>query len=138
MRPTLFKHYSEAAALFARWPNFRPFEIACHAVSTKAGDRGSLLVVPEALDRLQALRTAWGKPLTVVSGYRTPEHNMRVSTTGSDGPHTKGVAFDIRAHSQTIMPLAALAMRIGFTGFGFAPSRGFLHIDTLQPRCWTY
>ena len=133
-----FNHYSEARSLFTRWPNFTAWEIACHAPSRAPDDRGELLVVPEALDKLQALRTAWAKPLDVKSGYRTPEHNAQVSSTGHDGPHTRGVAFDLKCDGGDIIQLAAMAYLVGFSGFGLAPEKGFLHVDTLNPRCWSY
>lgn len=39
---------------------------------------GKLLVNEDALDRLQALRNALGKPMIINSAYRSPEHNRRV------------------------------------------------------------
>ena len=42
------------------WPNFLPAEIACRGI-------GKLLMNDAALDRLQALREALGKPLIVRS-----------------------------------------------------------------------
>ena len=49
----------------------RRAEIACRGT-------GKLLVNKAALDRLQALRDGWGKPLIVRSVYRSPEHNRAV------------------------------------------------------------
>src|SRR4051812_21790333 len=39
---------------------------------------GAVKINEDALDCLQALRDLIGKPMIVLSGYRSPEHNRRV------------------------------------------------------------
>ena len=46
------------------------------------------------LAQLDTLRSIYGKPLTVTSGYRCPSYNAKVSSTGMTGPHTTGKAAD--------------------------------------------
>ena len=89
-------------------------------------------------------------PLAVSSGYRCAAHNARVSSTGSDGPHTTGKAADIRIHGAGAHRLVEIAMADGMTGLGIRqagphPAR-FIHIDMLtpdetgglRPRIWSY
>lgn len=45
-------------------------------------------------DVLQPLRTAWGKPLVINSGYRCPELNRAVGGV-PDSQHVKGEAADV-------------------------------------------
>lgn len=96
---------------------------------------------------LEALRTAWGKPLIVTSGYRCPSHNAKVSTTGYNGPHTTGRAVDFAVRGKDAYLLMSLAMRMGFTGIGVNQKGGarFLHLDKLsnsdaqpRPMLWSY
>ena len=47
------------------------------------------------LDLLQTARENLG-PLQITSAYRCPSHNDSVSSTGMAGPHTTGLAVDIR------------------------------------------
>ena len=53
-----------------------------------------MLVNEAALDKLQALRGALGKPLIVRSAYRSPEHNRAVGGA-KRSKHMEGTAFDI-------------------------------------------
>lgn len=125
-----------------RWPNFTRAELAC-----RCGCEG-FVEVPEFLDRLQALRTAYARPLAVTSGYRCPEHNARVSGTGRTGPHTTGRAVDLAVRGAEAYKLLLLAFEHGFTGLGInqkGASR-FLHLDDLpegepaapRPTVWSY
>ncbi len=101
------------------------------------------------MDRLQALRGAYGGPLAVSSGYRSPAYNAKVSATGADGPHTTGRAADILIHGRAARLLVWHAVELGFAGIGInqrGPAEGrFIHLDTLEARrarprpwLWTY
>lgn len=121
-----------------RWAYFTAQELACR-------QSGQLLVAPDFLDRLEKLRIAFARPLIVNSGYRTPEHNARVSTTGRDGPHTTGRAVDIAIDGADAFVLVKLALGFGFTGLGVAQKGAsrFIHLDDLagphpRPRVWSY
>jgi zinc D-Ala-D-Ala carboxypeptidase len=46
------------------------------------------------LEDVDQMRGLFGKPLVVTSGYRCPDHNAAVSSTGRTGPHTTGHAAD--------------------------------------------
>jgi len=137
-----FDHWSEVPANDWRWPHFTPREMACRR-------SGKLLLTPEFLDALEALRATVNRPLPVTAGYRDPEHNALVSSTGKTGPHTTGRAADIAISGEDAYALLGAAIRAGsFTGIGLnqrGPHAGrFIHLDTLsptaapRPRVWTY
>lgn len=102
--------------------------------------------------KLDELRRRYGKPLLVNSGFRFPEWNEKVSSTGKTGPHTTGKAVDLRAHGRDAHMLVQIAMELGFTGIGLQQAsriphaRRFVHLDTLtavetkgiRPWIWSY
>tara|TARA_R100001082_G_scaffold13518_1_gene6970 strand:+ start:646 stop:1068 length:423 start_codon:yes stop_codon:yes gene_type:complete len=125
-----------------RWENFSPEEIACRGT-------GKLFVSEPFLDMLQELRTALDRPLRISSGYRSPEHNAKVSSTGTDGPHTTGKAVDILCHGRDAYSLLAVALPLGFKGIGIQQKgplhNRFIHLDVLttddgmvRPTIWSY
>ena len=129
---------------WTRWPNFSEREFACKG-------SGLCKMHPGFMDRLQALRTEFGKALRVTSGYRSPAHNAAVSSTKSaSGPHTTGRAVDLAVSHEDAYRLLALALKHGFTGIGIAqkgePKTRFIHLDDLtpadghtpRPTIWSY
>lgn len=99
------------------------------------------------MDRLGKLRAAFGKPMPVSSGYRCPEHNARVSSTGATGPHTTGRAVDVQISGKDAFKLLSLAAYFGITGIGVNQkgphAKRFIHLDTLpeggkRPATWSY
>lgn len=120
-----------------RWRDFKAAELVCRG-------SGSILIETDSLDRLQAMRTRWGRPMVVTSGYRSPEHNRAVSSTGLTGPHTTGRAFDIAVPAQLRYEFVRLAFDLGWTGIGVAKT--FVHLDDVpagtavipRPMIWTY
>ena len=113
-----------------RWPNFSPWEIAVR----DRPERGAVLIVPAALDALQRLRGVLGDPVTVLSGYRDPEHNARVGGA-LRSKHTMGIAFDLsESRNYSREALAAAAREAGFLGLGHYET--FLHVDLGSPREW--
>jgi zinc D-Ala-D-Ala carboxypeptidase len=101
------------------------------------------------LDRVDMLRDTYQFPLIVSSGYRCPEHNAAVSSTGLTGPHTTGRAVDLLIARGEAFKLLRLAMepRFGFTGIGVNQKGGarFIHLDDLpnapgqpRPTIWSY
>lgn len=122
------------------YPNFSRGEFVC-----KCGcDRADMQ--PEFMKKLQHLRTLHERPLRVTSGFRCPEYNQRVSTTGPNGPHTTGLAADISVAGAEAHSLLSLCM-VKFTGVGVkqhGPHAGrFIHLDIIAPGAtrpwlWTY
>ena len=125
---TFYQHWRNVPPNAWRWANFSPAEIACRGT-------GKLRVNADALDRLQALRTALGKPLIVTSGYRSPEHNRRVGGATAS-KHLEGTAFDISMSNHDPAAFIAAARRAGFSGIGTYPRSNFVHVDTGPARVW--
>jgi len=124
-----------------RWPHFSFDELKCKGT-------GSLIVDPRLLDKLESLRILCGFPLHITSGYRSPEYNKKVSSTGENGPHTTGLAVDIAVSGAPAWTLVSFATHLGFKGIGVQqkgpfPSR-FIHLDLLaapqypRPALWSY
>ena len=123
-----YEHYADVPAAGWRWSSFSPREIACKGT-------GKVLVNEDALDKLQALRERLGKPLILTSAYRSPEHNRRVGGA-KNSKHMEGIAFDVRMDNHDPHEFEAAARAVGFTGFGYYPRSGFMHIDTGPARTW--
>ena len=124
------------------YPNFTEAEFRC-----KCGC-GRAEMKPRFMNWLQGLRTAAGFVFDVNSGFRCPEYNDRVSSTGLAGPHTTGEAVDIGVARKDAHELTRLAFVDGVSGYG-AKQRGggrFLHLDLCteagghvpRPTIWTY
>lgn len=125
---TFYQHWRNVPATAWHWPNFSPAEIACRGT-------GKLRLNADALDRLQALRNALGKPLIVNSAYRSPEHNKRVGGAKAS-KHLEGTAFDISMANHDPIAFIAAARKAGFKGIGTYPRSNFVHIDTGPGRNW--
>jgi zinc D-Ala-D-Ala carboxypeptidase len=108
------------------WKNFSPRELACKGT-------GSILVDDVAIDALQKLRDDLGRPLVVVSAYRSQSHNRAVGGA-KNSYHMRGCAFDISMVNHNPLEFEMAARKAGFTGFGYYPKSGFMHIDMGPPR----
>lgn len=111
-----------------RWPSFSPEELACRGT-------GQLMLDEPSLDKLQALRELVGKPMIVLSAYRSPEHNKAVGGA-KHSQHLYAKAFDISMANHDPDVFETDARTVGFTGFGYYPKQGFMHIDTGPARSW--
>ena len=98
------------------------------------------------ISKLDSLRTQLGFPLIVSSGYRCPNHNAKVSSTGLYGPHTTGRAVDFLVAGEKALRLLQTASNRAFTGIGINQKgnheKRFIHLDDLgtgqRPWIWTY
>jgi len=118
-----------------RYPNFGPHEFVCK----ETGEHG---MTPEFMERLQALRSDWGRPMRITSGYRSPRHSIEARKI-SPGTHTDGIACDVAIGAgEEAYDFIALAIAHGFTGIGVSQKNGsprFIHLD-IAPRkaIWSY
>jgi zinc D-Ala-D-Ala carboxypeptidase len=123
--------------------HFKEAEFTCHCGCGKAD------MEPTFMIWLDGLRRDLRRPMVVTSGYRCPEYNAKVSSTGLDGPHTKGKAADIGMSGAAAFFLVSLAMQRGVQGVGVKQhgphERRFIHLDTLhhdeagtRPWVWSY
>lgn len=123
---------------------FRTFSyFTAEEMRCKCGQCALPIADPEFRDfmfKLQHLRSVCDFPFRINSGYRCPEYNAQVSSTGQDGPHTKGAA-DIGASFERAYKLVNEAssreMGVGIQQKGDVAGR-FIHVDNLGPRIWTY
>lgn len=123
---------------WAQYPNFRPEEFRCKHT-------GKLNMDARYMERLQALRTDYGKPMVIPSGYRHETHPIEAAKEDGPGPHTTGRACDVSIMGGDALELTALAVKHGFTGVGVSQkgSKRFLHLDDLphedrRPRPWMW
>lgn len=118
------------------YPNFSKEEFDCK-------ETGENEMQPEFMERLQRVRTRYGKPMRVNSGYRSPQHSIEVRKS-KPGTHTKGRAVDIGSNGQEAYQIAKIAFEEGFTGIGIAQKGNlrFVHLDDLEdgprPNMWSY
>lgn len=75
---------------------------------------GDLCVSPELIEKLEVLRGIVGRPLEIISGYRTKATNAAVGGA-SQSQHLRGRAADIPQNYATVAEAAAA----GFRGIGY-------------------
>jgi hypothetical protein len=128
MPTTPYAHFRDVPETDWRWPSFSPAEIASR------GD-GAIKINTQAMDKLQSLRNRLGKPLIVLSAYRSPAHNKAVGGAPRS-KHMDGTAFDIAMSNHDPIAFETAARAVGFLGFGYYPRSGFMHIDLGPARSW--
>ena len=95
------------------------------------------------MERLQALRNAYGRPMRITSGYRCQEHPIEAKKA-KPGSHASGCACDVGIDGPDAHQLLSIALQLGFTGIGVQQkgSGRFIHLDTLtsglRPTVWSY
>jgi len=124
----IYVHWKDYPKEHWRWPSFSPREMASKR-------EGELAVDNDAMDKLQALRNKLGRPVIITSAYRSKAHNAAVGGA-QESLHMQGKAFDIRMDNHDPAEFEAAARAVGFTGFGYYPKQGFMHIDTGRSRTW--
>jgi zinc D-Ala-D-Ala carboxypeptidase len=121
---------------WGRYPNFSASEFVCRHT-------GNENMQQEFMDKLQALRFAYGKPMRITSGYRHPTHPIE-ARKNAPGPHTTGCAVDIAVSRGDAYRVLELAFALGFTGIGVQQKGDgrYIHLDTLtedaRPTIWSY
>ncbi len=128
MTLSFYRNHRDLPEAAWHWPSFSPAEIACRGT-------GAIKIDADAMDKLQRLRNHLGKPLIVLSAYRSLAHNRAVG----GAPHSKhiqGIAFDISMANHDPVVFEAAARAVGFSGFGYYPRSGFMHIDLGPAREW--
>lgn len=123
-----FDHWAKVPGDDWRWPHFKPREIACKGT-------GAVLAVPAALDALEDMRREWGKPLVIVSGYRSQAHNAKVGGAKAS-KHMEGTAFDISCKPSEQEGMIAAARKAGFVGVGRYDH--WIHVDLGPARTWDH
>jgi uncharacterized protein YcbK (DUF882 family) len=84
------------------------------------------------MERLQAIRSEYGRPMRITSGYRHPTHPVEARKTHSNGEHTQGMCADVAvADGRERFDLVRLALKHGITRVGVA--KGFIHLGLGGP-----
>lgn len=119
---------------WSQYPNFSESEFRCK-------ETGEIDMDEDFLARLQSLRTEFGKPMVITSGYRSPRHSIERKKT-APGTHSTGKACDIAVGGAAAHELISIALRLGFNGIGVSQKgtgSRFIHLDTMPRRAvWSY
>lgn len=126
--------------------HFTPGEFACKC--GECGSTGNEMDL-DFISLLDQLRTRQDHAMIITSGYRCPEYNSRISSTGFDGPHTTGRAADVGVSGEQAFNLVKQCSLGGWmSGIGInqkgSHDKRFIHLDNLEgpdhprPRIWTY
>lgn len=87
---------------------------------------------------LEQIRTHFGVPIHITSGYRSPSHNAKVGGA-KNSYHMKGMAADVVAKGVDPKRISQYAELIGIRGIGCYENKKFTHIDTRTSKTlWIY
>ena len=107
--------------------NFQVKEFACKDGSDP------ILIAPELVTILQAIRSHFGKPVVINSAYRTPEYNKKVGGA-AQSQHCYGTAADIAISGVSPKDVAAFAENLLSGRGGIGIYAGFTHIDVREVK----
>lgn len=102
-------------------PDFKIKEFKC-----KDGSDVILLDSSFVLNKLQAIRTHFGKVIRINSAYRTIPYNKKIGGA-KESYHTKGMAFDIVVEGVPLDEVCKYAQSIGIKGI--IKYNTFVHVD---------
>lgn len=92
----------------------------------------------EVLSHLQ--RIAGDHPLTLLSGYRSPQYNKDLKQQGravaGGSLHTEGLAADLAFPRPQLPKLWQQVRALECCGAGYYAKQGFMHVDVGRPRFW--
>ena len=104
-------------------PHFKVREFACKDGSDP------VFVSPRLAGVLEAIRTHFGAPVTITSGYRTPAHNAATRGSSPRSQHLYGLAADIQVEGAVPAAVAAYAETLLPGAAGIGVYGAFTHID---------
>jgi uncharacterized protein YcbK (DUF882 family) len=80
------------------------------------------------------------RPLTLMSGYRSPAYNESLRASGARAAggslHTEGLAADVALPRKDLKRLWLRIRAMECCGAGYYAKEGFLHVDVGRPRFW--
>lgn len=125
------------------WPNFSYAELRCKC--GRCGSDGSEMD-KAFMEKLQALRVQFGRPMAISSAYRCAAHPAE-ARKAVPGEHAMGMAVDVSIQGAPALELLGMAIAAGFTRIGVQQkgSGRFLHIGMAppggklpSPALWSY
>ena len=84
---------------------------------------------PELIKLVQGLRTAFGQPLIINSGYRSHAYNEMLEDAAPYSQHQSGRAVDIRGSGLSGLDIAKKAIDTYGCNIGVGVGTGYAHID---------
>ena len=114
-------------------PNyFSPYELRCHCGLPGCG---AFPIDKKFLDKYNAFRHEWGKPIIVTSAERCVFWNAQVGGKKTS-MHLVGRAIDAYVLADDQDAFVELAAKYGLVGVGRGTT--FVHLDDSDARSWTY
>ena len=92
-----------------------------------------ILIDSELVKVLEDVRTHFTKPVTITSGYRTPEYNKKVGGV-KNSQHTKGTAADIKVKMVQASEVQNYLNRKYPDKYGIGSYKNFTHIDVREKK----
>ena len=125
------------------WPNFSREELEC---SQTGAENPNVQQFSYLMDKVQELRTWYGEPMYVTSGYRSKKHPIeaRKLAKGNPAGQHNTAAIDFRVPTDACHEIIEKMFQMGFRGIGVNltgdPSSRFIHGDfRVSPkRLWSY
>ena len=118
-------------------PHLRWGEFACHnGIHVPARLRVNVL---ELCEQLEVIRGYWDRPMTILSGYRTPEWNAKIDGA-EKSMHCQGKAADIQIAGVAPAVVHTIVLHLISTGDlrdgGVGKYARWVHYDIGKPRRW--
>ena len=108
--------------------NFKVREFAC-------SDGSDVIFISEGLAAvLQQIRSHFGKPVTINSGYRTVAYNSKLKNASPNSQHLYGLAADIKVKGVAPAKVAAYAETLLPNTGGIGIYSTFTHIDVRKVK----
>lgn len=109
-------------------PHFKVREFACKDGSD------TIFVSQELVEVLEKIRTHFGKPVVINSGYRTDAYNAKTKDAAEFSQHKYGLAADIRITGVTPAQIAAYAEKLMPNRGGIGIYKSFCHVDVRKVK----
>lgn len=97
---------------------------------------------PQLFDLLSRIQARVGRPLNLVSGYRSWATNAWLRSMSNNVAehsfHIRGMAADFFVDGVRPAGLARIAQAVGAGGIGLYRGSAFIHVDTGPRRSWYY